>query len=55
MTEDIFDESTFNVRFFKEIEKKKMGGGVLMLCYAFGQFSSVKRLLDGTYAIPKYL
>ena len=40
--EDIFDMS--NVRFFnKEIEKKKWG--MLILYYAFGQLSSVKRLV----------
>ena len=38
--EDIFDMS--NVRIFKEIEKKKWG--VFILCYVFGQLSSVKRL-----------
>ena len=40
MTEDIFDMS--NVRIFKEIEKKKWG--MFILCYVFGQLSSVKRL-----------
>ena len=42
MTEGIFDMS--NVRIFKEIEKKKWGGGVFILCYVFGQRSSVKNL-----------
>ena len=41
-----------NVRFFKEIEKK---WGMFILCYVFGQLSSVKRLAKGIYAIPKYL
>ena len=35
-----FDMS--NVRKFKEIEKKKKG--MFILCYVFGQLSSVKRL-----------
>ena len=44
MTEDIFDVS--NVRIFTEIEKKKKmgGGGMFILCYVFGQLSSVKRM-----------
>ena len=43
VTEDIFAMN--NVRIFnKEIEKKKMGGGMFMLCYVFSQPSSVKRL-----------
>ena len=32
------------MRIFKEIEKKKMGGGVFILCYVLGQLRSVKRL-----------
>ena len=40
VTEDIFDMS--NVRTFKEIEKKKWE--MFILCYVFGQLSSVKRL-----------
>ena len=39
-SEDKFDMS--NVGNFKEIEKKKWG--MLILCYVFGQLSSVKRL-----------
>ena len=38
--EDIFDTS--NVRMVKESDKKKMG--MFILCYVFGQLSSVKRL-----------
>ena len=51
MAEDIFDMS--NVIVFKKIEKKKWG--MFMLCYDFGQLSSVKHLAKGTNAIPKYL
>ena len=51
VTHDIFDMSI--VRFFKEIEKKKIRMSIL--CYVFGQLSSVKRLAQGTYAIPKYM
>ena len=40
VTEDIFDMS--NVQIFKEIEKKKCG--MFILCYIFGQLSSVKHL-----------
>ena len=39
--EDIFGMS--NVRIFKEIEKNKKWG-MFILCYGFGQLSSVKRL-----------
>ena len=46
VTEEIFDMS--NMRIFKEIEKKT-------ILYVFGQLSSVKRLANGTYAIPNYL
>ena len=42
VTEDIFDMS--NVRIFnKEIEKKKWG--MFIICYVFGQLSSVKSWL----------
>ena len=51
MTEDIFDLS--NQRIFKEKEKKKLR--MFILCYVFGQSSSVMRLALGTYAIPKYM
>ena len=40
VTEGIFD--MINVRFFKEIGKKKMG--MFILCYFFGRLSLVKRL-----------
>ena len=40
VTADIFDMS--NMRIFEEIEKKK--GGMFILCYVFGQLSSVQRL-----------
>ena len=53
MIKDIFNMS--NVRIFKEIEKEKMGDVYTLLCYVFGQLSSLKRLALGTYAIPKYL
>ena len=50
MTEDIFDMN--NVRIFKEIEKKKKIG-MFILCYVFGQLSSVRVWLKEP--IPKYL
>ena len=40
VTEDIFDVS--NVRIFKENEREKLG--MFILCYVFGQLSSVKSL-----------
>ena len=42
VTEDIHVFEMSNVRILKEIEKKKWG--MFILCYVFGQLSSVKRL-----------
>ena len=41
VTEDIFDMSNVNI-FDIEFEKKKLG--MFILCYVFGQLSTVKRL-----------
>ena len=41
--EDIFVMS-YNMIIFKEIEKKNMGASFI-LCYVFGQLSSIKRLV----------